>query len=93
MKYRSRTDIIAQILDVANGGSTRTKIMYKAFLSHAQMKEYLAELIENGLLAYDQTTQIFKTTERGPVCQNLWRNWQSCIGLATPPNAALDNRR
>lgn len=65
MKYRSGTDIIAQILDAANGGSIRTKIMYKAFLSHAQLKEYCAELTENGLLAYDQTTQIFKTTESG----------------------------
>ncbi|HXV46905.1 MAG TPA: winged helix-turn-helix domain-containing protein [Nitrososphaera sp.] len=29
MKYRSRTDIVATILDAANGGSTKTRIMYK----------------------------------------------------------------
>ena len=39
-------DITAQILEL-NGGVTKTKIMYKAFLSYAQ-KEYLAVLIENG---------------------------------------------
>ncbi|HEX6281578.1 MAG TPA: winged helix-turn-helix domain-containing protein, partial [Nitrososphaera sp.] len=42
MGYRSRTEIISQILDTANGGGiTKTKLMYKVFLSHDQLKEYL----------------------------------------------------
>jgi predicted transcriptional regulator len=66
MKYRSRIDIISQILEVANGGDvTKTNIMYKAFLSFAQMKEYLTMLTDNGLLGYDKETQTFKTTEKG----------------------------
>jgi predicted transcriptional regulator len=65
MKYRSRTDITAQILEAANGGVTKTKIMYKAFLSYAQLKEYLTVLIENGLLEYIEGEQIYKTTEKG----------------------------
>jgi predicted transcriptional regulator len=65
MKYRSRTDITAQILEAANGGVTKTKIMYKAFLSYAQLKEYLAVLIENGLLEYIEGEQIYRTTEKG----------------------------
>ena len=42
MRYRSRTAIISDILGVANkrSGVGRTKIMYKAFLSYAQLKEY-----------------------------------------------------
>jgi predicted transcriptional regulator len=32
MKYRSSTEIVAMILDAANGGETKTKIMYKAYL-------------------------------------------------------------
>jgi predicted transcriptional regulator len=32
------------ILESANGGATKTKIMYKAFLSYVQLKEYLAVL-------------------------------------------------
>ena len=43
---------LAKILEAANGGVTNTKIMYKAFLSYAQLKEYLTVLIENGLLEY-----------------------------------------
>ncbi len=52
MKYRSRTEIVAMILEAANGGATKTKIMYKAFLSYAQLKEYLSVLIENDLIEY-----------------------------------------
>ncbi|MGI0001285.1 MAG: winged helix-turn-helix domain-containing protein, partial [Nitrososphaeraceae archaeon] len=52
MKYRSRTEIVGNILDAANGGATKTKIMYKAFLSYAQLREYLSVLIENNLLEY-----------------------------------------
>ena len=73
MLGRHRTEIIAQILEVVNDGSsssggegvTRTKIMYKAFLSYAQLKEYLAILTHNGLLSFDIGTQTFKTTEKG----------------------------
>jgi predicted transcriptional regulator len=73
MQYRSRTDIITQILEIVNEGSSRfgdeglsrTKIMYKAFLSHAQLKEYLMILTERDLLRYDVQTRMFKTTEKG----------------------------
>jgi len=65
MKYRSRTDIVATILEAANGGSTKTKIMYKSYLSYAQLKEYLSILIENGLLEYEEGELKYKTTEKG----------------------------
>ena len=65
MRYRSRTDIISQILDTENGGATNTKILYKACLSHNQLKEYLTVLAEKVLLSYDGQTHTFKTTEKG----------------------------
>jgi predicted transcriptional regulator len=66
MKYRSRSNIIRDILDAANGGrATRTRIMYKAYLSFGQLKEYLSFLTENDLLSYDAHSQTFKTTEKG----------------------------
>jgi predicted transcriptional regulator len=66
MKYRSRTDIVAQILDAASGnGAQKTKIMYKAYLSYAQLKEYLSILMENGLLEENKAEKLFKTTEKG----------------------------
>jgi len=65
MKYRSRTEIVSMILEAANGGATKTRIMYKAFISYAQLKEYLSVLIENNLLEYLEGTQTYKTNEKG----------------------------
>ena len=65
MKYRSRTEIVGNILDAANGGATKTKIMDAAFLSYAQLNEYLSVLTENNLIEYLNGTQTFKTTEKG----------------------------
>lgn len=65
MKYRSRTDIVSQILEAANGGTTKTKIMYKAYLSYAQLKEYLSVLVENGLLEFEKGNQSYKTSTKG----------------------------
>jgi predicted transcriptional regulator len=67
MRHRTRFDIISEILDAANerSGAGRTKIMYKAFLSYGQLKEYLAVLTESGLLRYDMDAQTFKTTKKG----------------------------
>ena len=66
MGNRSRTEIVAMILDAANGeGETKTKIMYFAFLSYNQLNEYLSILIENNLIEYLDGTNKFKTTEKG----------------------------
>ena len=65
MNYRSRTEIVSMILDVANGGATKTKIMYKAMLSYNKLKNHLYVMIENNLLEYLDGTHEFKTTEKG----------------------------
>ena len=65
MKYRSRTEIVSMMLEAANGGATKTRIMYKAFLSYGQLKEYLSVLIENNLIEYLEGVQTYKTTEKG----------------------------
>jgi predicted transcriptional regulator len=66
IKYRDRIDIVSQVLEIANGGDvTKSKIMYKAFLSHNQLKQYLTVLTGNDLLSYDLVSQTFKTTEKG----------------------------
>ena len=65
MKYRSRSEIIAMILQTANKGATKTRIMYGAYLSYAQVKEYLEFLQQKDLIRYEQGTQLFKLTEKG----------------------------
>ncbi len=67
MQYRDRAELIREILQVANDTQdiTMTKLMYKAFLSYMQVKEYLILLIERDLLSYDPITHTYKTTEKG----------------------------
>ena len=65
MRYRSRTEITAMILDAAYQETTKTKIMYNAFLSYNQLREYLSILIENNLIEYVEGTKTFQTTEKG----------------------------
>jgi predicted transcriptional regulator len=65
MGNRSRTEIVSQVLEAANGGATKTKIMYRALLSYKQMKEYVKLLTEKGMLVYDPARSSFKTTEKG----------------------------
>jgi len=82
MKYRSRTEIVSMILEAANGGATKTKIMYKAFLSYAQLREYLSVLMENNLLEYLEGMQTYKTTEKG---LNLLKMHNEIGELLQPP--------
>ena len=56
---------MGNILDAANGGVSKTKIMYIAFLSYNQLKEYLSVLVENNLIEYLDGANKYKTTEKG----------------------------
>ena len=81
MKYRSRTDIVGLILEAANGGATKTKIMYKAFLSYAQLKEYLTALLENSLLDYEEGRQLFRTTEKGIRLLQMYNQFDELMSI------------
>ena len=82
MKYRSRTDIVGLILEAANGGgATKTKIMYKAFLSYAQLKEYLTVLLEKKLLEYEEDTKFFRTTEKGLHLLQMYNQFDEMMSI------------
>jgi len=65
MKYRSSTEIIDTILGSLDSGATRTRIMYKAYLSYSQLKEYLSLLQDRQLLKYEEGSQIYTITDKG----------------------------
>jgi predicted transcriptional regulator len=90
MKYRSRTEIVGLILEAANGGrATKTKIMYKAFLSFAQLREYLTTLQDNGLIEYEGGTQTYRTTEKGMKLLNVYEK----MSELAPPLAPTQESR
>lgn len=67
MRYRSRTDIIGMVLQAAGrkSGANKTRLMYSAFLSYAQVKEYTDYLTEKGLLIYEKETQLYRLSHKG----------------------------
>ncbi len=90
MKYRDKIEILAQILESANGHRVRlTKIMYDTFLPHSMAKECLALLIEKGLIKYLDGEKIFTTTEKGMNFLRVHNRLQELI----PPLGKLQKGR
>jgi predicted transcriptional regulator len=81
MKYRSRTDIIAMILQAATTGATKTRIMYGAYLSYAQVKEYLSFLLERDLIRYEEGSRLYKLSERGMKVLEAYEGISEMIAL------------
>ena len=81
MKYRSRTDIIAMILQSATSGATKTRIMYSAYLSYAQVKEYLGFLLARDLIRYEQGSGLYKLSERGMKVLEAYEGISEMIAL------------
>jgi predicted transcriptional regulator len=88
MKYRSRTDIIAMILQAATGGATKTRIMYSAYLSYAQVKEYLSFLIERNLIWYEEGSGLYKLSDRG---MQLLRAYEGISEMITLDGQKVNN--
>lgn len=65
MIYRSKTEIISVILQTAGSGSSVTRIMYNAYLSHSLVKKYIKFLMDNEMMTYDEKTRIYCTNEKG----------------------------
>ena len=64
--YRSRLDIIADILHVINSGSAKkTQVMYQANLSYKLLKKYLAEVLRASLVRFDRRGQCYLITVKG----------------------------
>ena len=49
-KYRSRLQIIADVLSVVRGGAKKTRIMYQANLSYKLLTRYLGDVLDSGLV-------------------------------------------
>jgi predicted transcriptional regulator len=53
-------------------GVPRTHMMYRAFLSHSQLKEYLEILEKRGLVSYVESSQIIQISEKGVRYMNVY---------------------
>ena len=82
MKYHSRSEITAMILESARAGTTKTKLMYKAYLSYNQVIEYLEYLQQNDLLLYEAGTQLYRPTEKGLKFMNISHDLNEMVTVA-----------
>jgi predicted transcriptional regulator len=81
MKYKSRTDIVATILESAsNIPISKTRLMYMSYLSHEKMTSFAAMLIQNDLLSFDNHRRLFETTLKGQRYLELYDGIQQCMG-------------
>lgn len=66
MLYRGRAHLVAAVLEVVNERSLNgTQIMYRSFLSYAQMKQYVSILIGAGLIkTYQEEGNLRRRTYR-----------------------------
>ena len=78
-------DIAAAILEIAQDGAIKTRIMYNAFLSFPQLKEYLDLLLKGGLLEHDESDRTYHTTDKGRRFLKMYREVDRMI----PPNNML----
>ena len=68
MRNRQKDEIMRDILQTAQGGAGITKIMFHAYLTHGQAKEYSQVLIDSGLLELDAESgsmKQYRTTHKG----------------------------
>ena len=61
MKYRSRTDVVADILRSCENTVPWTKVMYTAYVSYVQMKEYMPLLEDKGFLTIGTDKTVTRT--------------------------------
>ncbi|MDH5754676.1 MAG: winged helix-turn-helix domain-containing protein [Candidatus Bathyarchaeota archaeon] len=64
-RYRSRLEIIADILNAVGDGAKKTRIMYVANLSHKLLEKYLKKTVEAGLIRANK--DYYEVTEKGRV--------------------------
>jgi len=66
-KRRDKLVIIAEIVDIAKSGTSKTHIMFKANLSFSQLNQYISALMETNLLEKQvvEGREIYKATRKG----------------------------
>jgi len=75
--YRSRLDIIADMLDVIseNGRAKKTHIMYRANLSYKLLTKYLNHVLVACLVRSERKERCYVLTSKGEEFLEIYRNY------------------
>ena len=83
--HRSQIDIIAEILDAADGSVKKTHIMYRCNLSFKQLETYLNLLLNRGLLkrvseeGKSSYTRSFEITGKGQILLQAYQSLKALL--------------
>jgi predicted transcriptional regulator len=66
-RRRDRLEVVNAILDIAIEGAVKTRIMYRTNVNFRQFEDYIAGLLDAGLVEVLQTEsrRIYRTTDKG----------------------------
>ena len=73
--YRSRLDIIADILRVVSQNAKKTQIMYKANLSYNVLQRYLRSVTEASLVEFKAAERWYVLTSKGQEFLEAYREY------------------
>ena len=90
MKYRSRIEILAEILEIANGNTVRiSKLIRYSNIPHNLLKQHLTELMANGLIEYQEEQRTYKTGYRGLYFINKYNQMNELMTIPITKVSAL----
>ena len=62
---RTSLDVYVDILEAAERGAKKTRLVYRANLNFEIIKKYIASLLDSGLLIINEEDGMYYTTEKG----------------------------
>lgn len=86
VRNRSRLDVIAAILRVLNDkDASKTRIMYGAYVSYAQIRGYIPSMLASGLLTITNGQHlVYRIKERGIRFLQLYERLNEMIATHSP---------
>ena len=81
-------DIIKQILEILRQETTKTKIMYGAYITYSQLNEYVPYLLEIKMIMRREGTELYRLTEKGYRLLNKCRELDEFTGTKEQPELA-----
>ena len=72
-------EIMDSILRSVGSGQTKTRLMYSAYLSYSQLKEYIALLEKRNLVRPDSALQLYFITDKGLKFLNAYQEIHELI--------------
>jgi predicted transcriptional regulator len=88
MKYRNRTDIMAQMLESAlRVPISKTRMMYTAYVPHEQMSEFLNLLVVNDLIRRDGQSGLYSASPKGTRFVEYYQGLLECFRMPIAPES------